>query len=430
MKCNTYRFFNVFNSVVLTVDSENIQAILATKFHDFDLGSERQNFHDVIGNGIFTSDGEAWQHYRQQLRPQFSRDQVSGDIESADRHLQVLFKSLPESNALGWIDGVDVKPFLYRFTMDVSTEFLFGESVNSQSRALYHHDSSNATDMQEDLDFASAMNFAQAYVAWRFRLGSLFWLARPKKFRKACQTIKDFAGRFVRIALEPDQKRISAGAQGGKKKYVLLDELVEETRDPIELRDQILHILLAGRDTTSALISWTLFLLSRNPGEFQKLRNAVISQFGTETEPINEMTFSSLKSCKELTYFIYETLRLYPLVPMNSRRALRNTVLPTGGGPDRKQPIAIMKGERVGYAVYVMHRRKDIWGEDAEDFIPARWEGRRLGWDFLPFSGGPRICLGRKCTVLENANDADEEDRTICSKRNCLCHGKVLATIR
>jgi cytochrome P450 len=431
MRCNTYRFFNIFNNtVVTTVEPENIQAVLATKFNDFDLGAERQNFHDVIGNGIFTSDGAAWSHYRHQLRPQFTRDQINGDIETADRHLQVLYKSLPEENALGWIDDVDVKPLLYRFTMDVSTEFLFGESVNSQSRSLYHHDSGNTSDMKEDMDFADAMNFAQNYIVWRFRLGSLYWLARSKKFMTACQIIKDFAGRFVRLALDPDQNRLSAGTQDRKKKFVLLQELVEETRDPVELRDQILHVLLAGRDTTAALISWTLFLLSRYPNEFRKLREAVISQFGTEAEPTSEMTFSSLKACKEITYFIYETLRLYPLVPMNSRTAIRDTVLPVGGGPGGKQPIAIRKGERVAYIIYVMHRRKDIWGEDADEFIPARWEGRRLGWDFIPFSGGPRICLGRRCTFLRSVRAVlTKKNRTIRAERDVLRHGKVLATI-
>lgn len=61
---------------------------------------------------------------------------------------------------------------------------------------------------------------------------------------------------------------------------------------------------------------------------------------------------------------------------------------------------AVKKGWMVGYPVYVMQRRKDIWGEDALEFNPDRWEGRKSGWEFLPFNGGPRICLGRKSTYL------------------------------
>lgn len=396
MGTNTFRGFGLFNaSLVSTAEPENIQAILATKFHDYQLGTIRtENFYDMLGNGIFTAEGEAWQHYRHQLKPQFTRDQVS-DLDAAERHLQVLFKALPEETASGWIEHVDLLPLLYRFTMDVSTEFLFGESVNSQSTALYSHDSGNTKDLQEELDFTEAMNYAQEYIAWRMRIRVFRHFASSKKFRKACNTVKEFADRFVRIALDPDYKRPQI-LPGQKQKFVLLNELLSETRDPVELRDQVLQILLAGRDTTSALLCWTILLLARHPAEFQRLREVMVSQFGTEKHPTAELTFESLKACKELKNVLFESMRLYPLIPFNGRQAVRDTVLPTGGGPDGKQPIAVIKGEQVGFGAYVLHRRKDIWGEDSDDFRSARWDGRKLGWEFIGFSGGPRICLGRK----------------------------------
>ncbi|TAQ89571.1 hypothetical protein B7494_g2126 [Chlorociboria aeruginascens] len=401
MGYNTYRMYGLFNtSLVTTDDPENVQAILATKFHNFEMGSARSgNFFDVIGNGIFTSDGEPWAHYRSQLKPQFSRDQVS-DLYSADHHLQILFKALPSEDHSGWTEEFDITPALYRFTMDVSTEFLFGQSVNSQTTALQSHDSGNMSDARKEMDFSEAMAFSQEYIFWRFRLSNFYWLVNSKKFKQACKTVKDFSNQFVQKALDRHDQGIKS-TEGKKAKYVLLDSLVEETRDPIELRDQALQLLLAGRDTTSALISWALLLLSRNPEEFTTLRTAIISHFGTEAKPKTEMTFSSLKACKPLTYLIYETLRLYPLVAINGRLCVRDTVLPTGGGSDGKQPITIKKGERVGYSAYVLHRRKDIWGEDAHVWRPARWEGRKFGWEFIAFSGGPRICLGQQYALNE-----------------------------
>lgn len=91
-------------------------------------------------------------------------------------------------------------------------------------------------------------------------------------------------------------------------------------------------------------------------------------------------------------------LRLFPPVPLNFRTALKDTTIPRGGGPDGLSPIWIPKGHNVGYSVWVMHRRKEFWGEDADEFRPERWaEGRKLeNWQYLPFNGGPRICLGRK----------------------------------
>jgi cytochrome P450 len=392
----THRIYGLFNSTLVdTAEPENIQAILATKFHDFDLGPfRRENFHDMLGNGIFTAEGEAWAHYRSQLKPQFTRDQVS-DLESADRHLQVLFKAMPQEDSNGWIESVDMMPLFYRFTMDVSTEFLFGNSINTQSATLHSQDSGNTTKVQQDMEFAEAISYAQEYIFWRMRLRGLYWLASSKRFKQACKVVKDVGDHFVKIALDSNHKRTPVSA-AQKEKFVMLDAMVAETKDPVELRDQILHLLLAGRDTTSALLSWTILLLARHPQEFEKLRIAVIKQFGTSEEPTQDLTFSSLKACKPLTHVLHEALRLYPLLPVNGRMALKDTFLPVGGGPDGKQPIAIMKGEQVGYSTYVMHRRSDIWGQDCDEFHPERWEGRKLGWEFLPFSGGPRVCLGRK----------------------------------
>jgi cytochrome P450 len=298
----------VFNSsVVSTSEPENVQAILATHHEDYDLGPLRKDaFKEVIGNGIFTADGEEWAHFRQQLRPQFNRDKVS-DLDSAGRHIQILFKALPTEDSQGWIEGTDLMPYIYRFTMDINTEFLFGHSVDTQSRTLHSQDSGNTKELQEDIEFTEAMTFASEYTGWRMRFGPLYWLATSKKYRNACATIQNFADRLVNLALDRNRKP-STPLPGKEKKYVLLDELISETRDPIELRNHILHVMLAGRDTTASLISWTLLLLSRYPDEFKKLREIVISHFGTEIAPTNELTFSSLKACKALNNFIHETL--------------------------------------------------------------------------------------------------------------------------
>ena len=102
--------------------------------------------------------------------------------------------------------------------------------------------------------------------------------------------------------------------------------------------------------------------------------------------------------------WIPTVLRLYPSVPLNGRAATKTTVLPTGGGPDGKAPVFVKKGTAVGYAVYIMHRRKELYGNDAESFRPERWDPnidnevnlKGIGWGYLPFNGGPRVCIGRK----------------------------------
>ena len=88
-------------------------------------------------------------------------------------------------------------------------------------------------------------------------------------------------------------------------------------------------------------------------------------------------------------------LRLYPIVAGNSRCAEVDTVLPKGGGDDGQSPLFVPKGQAVQWSLYSMHRRKDFYGDDAEEFKPERWETLRPGWEYLPFNGGPRICIGR-----------------------------------
>ena len=105
-----------------------------------------------------------------------------------------------------------------------------------------------------------------------------------------------------------------------------------------------------------------------------------------------------------LPLLTFPVLRLYPPVPINGRVATEATTLPKGGGPDGTRPIMVNKGEAVAYTVYVMHRLKQLYGEDADDFRPERWDPdvnnivdlKNISWGYLPFNGGPRICLGRK----------------------------------
>ena len=106
---------------------------------------------------------------------------------------------------------------------------------------------------------------------------------------------------------------------------------------------------------------------------------------------------------KYLRSIINESQRLYPIVPSNSREALHDTTLPRGGGLDGRSPILVPKGCYVAYHTYSMHRRTDIFGLDADQFKPERWlePGFRPGWAYIPFSGGPRVCIGQNFALTE-----------------------------
>lgn len=84
------------------------------------------------------------------------------------------------------------------------------------------------------------------------------------------------------------------------------------------------------------------------------------------------------------------------MIPTNAREARQDTTIPHGGGADGTSPLFVKKGVVVMYNVYAMHRDERVFGSDPEAFVPERWRDLRPGWGYLPFSGGPRICMGRE----------------------------------
>ncbi|KAJ8108902.1 hypothetical protein OPT61_g7846 [Boeremia exigua] len=375
-----------------TNDPKNVQAVLATQFKDFGLGWLRNaSFGQLLGNGIFSSDGEQWQHSRNMLRPQFVREQVA-DLELEEEHIKSFMRALPIKED-GWTDVIDIQPLFFRLTIDSATEFLFGESVHSQIANLPENSSTRSSKGPGEKDFAVSFDAAQSALAMSFRLGSLWWLAYGKEFRHHRDVCWQFVDEHVHRALAKEKS-------AGKQKYVFLDAVAESTKNPLELRYQMISILLAGRDTTASLLSFTYTLFIKHPEVYQKLRRIVLEEFGTFEKPRN-ITFASLKSCSYLQWIINEVLRLHPIVPIDGRRALKDTTLPTGGGPNGDKPIFVRKDTQIDYSVYIIQRRKDLWGEDADEFRPERWNGRKSGWEYLPFNGGPRICIGQQFAITE-----------------------------
>ncbi|KFZ08505.1 hypothetical protein V502_09319 [Pseudogymnoascus sp. VKM F-4520 (FW-2644)] len=248
--------------------------------------------------------------------------------------------------------------------------------------------------------FADAFNTAQDYVARRFRLLDLYWLIGGKDFRDACETVHSFADKIINRNLSHEM------IEGEEGQYFFLQAMAKKTPSRTALRSQIINILTVGRDTTACLLPWTFFLLIRHPRVLGNLR-AEISNIDSNTG----LTRNSLKHMKYLQNVLKETLRLYPPVPVNARTALCTTILPTGGGPDRTSPVLIPEGSSVAYSVYTMHRRPDLYGMDAELFRPERWDEpmplsqneTSSKWGYLPFNGGPRICLGMDFALSEAA---------------------------
>lgn len=337
------------------------------------------------------------------MRPQFARSQIS-NLHVEEVHVQHLLNRL-RRNADGWTSSTDLAPLFFNLTLDSATEFLFGKSVNTQvltdpQASAYSTKAAMESDdgMQDWSSFGKAFDDANVGMSYRFILMDLYFMYNPQSLRRNCAEVHRFADYYVRRALARSPAR--AEEEDGSD-YVFLNELVKETRDPYVLRSQLLNILIAGRDTTAGLLGWAMYQLARHPAVYARLRESVLADFGPFSSDTSRITFETLKGNTCLQHIMNETLRLHPSVPGNSRRAVVNTTIPRGGGPDGKSPLYVRAGEEVMYTTNIMHRRKDLWGEDAQEFRPERWEGLKAGWEYLPFNGGPRICLGQQFALTE-----------------------------
>ncbi|KAK4247785.1 glycosyl hydrolase family 76-domain-containing protein [Corynascus novoguineensis] len=375
---NTHYILALGKWLLMTNEVENVKAILGPKMDDWPIDGPRLfSVLPLLGpNSIFTSNGEAWHTARAMLRPSFVRDQVA-DLKCFDKHIGNLLAAIPA-------DGTtfDMQALLFDMTMDSSTDFLLGYSTNLLTKA-----SPEAQQFVKDFEYASRES------AKRARLGPLLLHVPYRNLTKAVQGLRDYVHFYLQKATA--KKRESDTRD---RNYVFLDELLKENPPEDYTVDQILSILIAGRDTTATAMSSVFYFLARDAGAVEKLREEIKSL------NVEDPTWEELKHMKYLNNVIKESLRLFSPVATNSRTAKRETILPRGGGKDGTQPILVPKGMPVRWSSHVLHRNKDVFGPDADEFRPERWErDLRVGWEYIPFSGGPRICLGQQFALTQIA---------------------------
>lgn len=363
---------------ITTDEPENIKAVLAAKFEDWVIPEHRiSGFRPVLGlHSIFTVNQPEWQHSRAMLRPSFQRDQIS-DLEVFDRHITKLMSKIPKDGS-----PVDLQDLFSMLTIDSISDFMFGQSTDVLGTAD-----------PRNIKFGAYFDTSVNKISRRARLS---WLTQilPDRELNECTS---FQKQYVQDFINQVKEQIEKGALKSDKKYVFLHELIKSGEPDQVIRDQLLSIYLAGRDTTTSVLSYLFMELSRRPDVVEEIQKE-IRELGSK-----DPSWEELKNMKYLNWSVKEALRLNPPVPFNAREAIRDTILPTGGGPDGKSPVFVTKGTNVRYIPWAMHRRKDVYGPDAEEFRPERWESLKVTYEYLPFNGGPRICLGQQFALTQLA---------------------------
>ena len=380
-----------------TRDPENIKMILSTQTSHWQLGPVRGGALSTMfmGMNLVTREGNAWKESRALVRPQFNRSQFS-DIEFFEKHVQELFHKISVGKA-GWSAELDLQPLFVNLVTDITTEFLLGYSVHSQSPAARHQlPKVENLAVPDPAVFSACLEEASDWITTIAPLGKWYRLLPLGRMNYCIKESKKLIDWLVREALNRNEQAKSHPlTSANKSRYIMLDEFIKSTRDPVVLRDEAMGLLAGGRNTVSALIEWTFFYLARRPDIYAKLRNAINDEVGLDqSAPISD--YSALRGCEYLENCLTESLRLVPPISRTSREAARDTTLPRGGGADGNLPVFVPKGTMVVINLFALHHRADLYGDDVEDFRPERWENGLKGWNFASFGGGPRICVGRK----------------------------------
>ncbi|KIW67864.1 hypothetical protein PV04_07082 [Phialophora macrospora] len=384
--------------VILTRSPANIEAVCKTHFKEYEIGEDRAgNFRPLVGHGVLALDGREWMKSRAMLRPHFNRN-TDHDFIQLETHVEHLLGRLAEASRDS--KPVEISELLLQLSTDFATQTVFGQSTDS---LLFSQEQSSAQEGEGSAaEFSAAANHAIHMLGQRGLLINLYWILDSPQFRKSCRIVKRFVDRYLTEAKQSRERNLTA-SKPGKESSSFMHSLMTRDNAPSEvIRDQLLALLLASRDTSASFAAWVLYALARSPRVMAKLRGLIEARLPGGQCPI----VADIAALPYLRHVLNETLRLFPVVPLDGRTAKTHTVLPEGGGVDGKSPLLVPAGAKVAFNIYALHHRRDIFGDDADEFRPERWEADEVGpmadfeGAFIPFIIGPRVCLGKNMAMM------------------------------
>jgi cytochrome P450 len=318
-------------------------------------------FKTEVADGLLTSEGALWRRRRRMIQPGFNHERLIG---LAAEMTDATGRMLKRWEALGENDRViDVAAEMSSLTMSIIARTLFGFDVSSHADRL-------GRQIGEGLKALLSPHSPEVQT--------------PRRELEA----------LVRQRIEERQGEAGRGPDGADDLLdLLLEARDEEMGRPLsieELRDEMITLILAGYGTTANALAWTWYLLARNPESARRHRTELAEVLGDRTAevkdlarlPYNRMVFE-------------ESLRLYPPAWILGRRALHD---------DNLAGHHIPAGSVVAISPYTMHRHPSFWDEP-ERFEPERFtlerSANRKPFAWLPFGGGPRLCIGHNFAMME-----------------------------
>ncbi|WP_161594600.1 cytochrome P450 [Marimonas lutisalis] len=321
----------------------------------------------VFGQGLLSSDGDLWQHQRRLAAPHFTPRRV--------QDYDALIVSLARKAVDRWQDDTtfDVHPHMMNLMFRIVTSTMFDADAESEVEIMER-----------------ALSLLLEEMAHRFRRPVLIpdWVPLPsnRRYLKAIAEIDGVVNRLIR-------ERRQNGIEGRTDYLSSLMASQDANGQPLpdkQIRDEAVTVLLAGHETTALAMTWALYLLARHPDIQAEVTAEIASVLGER-----DASSADVPELKLTQAVVMETMRLYPPGWMFGREATEDCEIKGYHCP---------KGTQILIAPWVLHRDPRYY-ETPDAFRPERWlDGlaqRLPRYAFLPFGGGPRICIGNSLAMLE-----------------------------
>lgn len=345
----------------------------------------------LFGSGFAIAEGPLWTARRRAVVPSLHKKYLSVIVDRvfckcAERLVEKLQRDALNGTAVNMEDRFS------QLTLDVIGLSLFNynfDSLNAYSPVI----ESVYTALKEaELRSTDILPYWKVDVLRKI-------IPRQIKAEKAVQVIRSSVEELIakcKEIVEAEGERIDEEEYINDTDPSILRFLLasREEVSSEQLRDDLLSMLVAGHETTGSVLTWTLYLLSKNPHTLVKAQEEVDKVLQGQRP-----SYDDIKNLKYLTRCIMESLRLFPHPPVLIRRAQVADVLPGN--------YKVNAGQDIMISVYNIHRSSKVW-ERAEEFVPERFdlEGSvpnetNTDFRFIPFSGGPRKCVGDQFALLE-----------------------------
>jgi cytochrome P450 len=362
-----FRFF--YLDYFLVNDPDAIAHVLVKNAGNYEKSRNYVGLKAVLGRGLLTSEGDHWRKQRRLAQPAFHREKIAGFADTMVR--------CTEEHLARWKvgDSFDAHAQMMALTFRIVGLTLMSRDFEGDARSV-----------GEALDVA--LSWANDYAEALVRIPP--WIPTPKNraFRKA-------KAKLDSIVLTAIAERRASGEEKDDLLGLFLDAKDEETGAKMsdqELLEELLTMVLAGHETTANSLSFSLYLLSKNPQVREELEAQV--DRALEAGPLGADVLTRLPLARAICE---ESLRLFPPAWVFERQAKADDVV---GG------FHLPKGAIVAVSPYSLHRRAGVFS-DPDRFDPTRFDDARrksLGkYDYLPFGGGPRFCIGNAFALMEMA---------------------------